>query len=379
MTDLTNAVNTTERLDREETRVAAADAAARGKRGASSIRMQGLRKQFGRDAIALAGVDLDIHAGEFFTLLGPSGCGKTTLLRILAGLEEADDGQLTIGGKDVIDTPPHQRSVNTVFQSYALFPHLSVRENLAFGLKMRGVAAKAREAKVAEIARFIQLGDLVDRRIDQLSGGQRQRIALARALVCEPDVLLLDEPLSALDAGLRSQLQVELLRVQKRLGMTFVFVTHDQDEAMVMSDRIAVLDDGHIQQVGPPQEVYERPVNAFVARFMGHGNLYRIHRRDGSRLSTEIGTLQMDGDSQGELVLMRPETLDLKPGHVEGPNHLPGTITERLYRGSHAEFRINIADTTLQATVNNRGRRLPNVGDEVTVVVAPEDLVTLSE
>ena len=379
MTDLTNAVNTTERLDREETRVAAADAAARGKRGASSIRMQGLRKQFGRDAIALAGVDLDIHAGEFFTLLGPSGCGKTTLLRILAGLEEADDGQLTIGGKDVIDTPPHQRSVNTVFQSYALFPHLSVRENLAFGLKMRGVAAKAREAKVAEIAQFIQLGDLIDRRIDQLSGGQRQRIALARALVCEPDVLLLDEPLSALDAGLRSQLQVELLRVQKRLGMTFVFVTHDQDEAMVMSDRIAVLDDGHIQQVGPPQEVYERPVNAFVARFMGHGNLYRIHRRDGSRLSTEIGTLQMDGDSQGELVLMRPETLDLKPGHVEGPNHLPGTITERLYRGSHAEFRISIADTTLQATVNNRGRRLPDVGDEVTVVVAPEDLVTLSE
>lgn len=379
MTDLTNAVNTTERLDREETRVAAADAAARGKRGASSIRMQGLRKQFGRDSIALAGVDLAIHAGEFFTLLGPSGCGKTTLLRILAGLEEADDGQLTIGGKDVIDTPPHQRSVNTVFQSYALFPHLSVRENLAFGLKMRGVAAKAREAKVAEIAQFIQLGDLVDRRIDQLSGGQRQRIALARALVCEPDVLLLDEPLSALDAGLRSQLQVELLRVQKRLGMTFVFVTHDQDEAMVMSDRIAVLDDGHIQQVGPPQEVYERPVNAFVARFMGHGNLYRIHRRDGSRLSTEIGTLQMDGDSKGELVLMRPETLDLKPGHAEGPNHLPGTITERLYRGSHAEFRINIADTTLQATVNNRGRRLPNVGDEVTVVVAPEDLVTLSE
>ncbi|MDF3918078.1 ABC transporter ATP-binding protein [Salinicola salarius] len=379
MTDLTNAVNTTERLDREEARVAAADATARGKRGASSIRMQGLRKQFGRDSIALAGVDLDIHAGEFFTLLGPSGCGKTTLLRILAGLEEADDGQLTIGGKDVIDTPPHQRSVNTVFQSYALFPHLSVRENLAFGLKMRGVAAKAREAKVAEIAQFIQLGDLVDRRIDQLSGGQRQRIALARALVCEPDVLLLDEPLSALDAGLRSQLQVELLRVQKRLGMTFVFVTHDQDEAMVMSDRIAVLDDGHIQQVGPPQEVYERPANAFVARFMGHGNLYRIHRRDGSRLSTEIGTLQMDGDSQGELVLMRPETLDLKPGHVEGPNHLPGTITERLYRGSHAEFRIRIADTTLQATVNNRGRRLPDVGDEVTVVVAPEDLVTLSE
>jgi spermidine/putrescine transport system ATP-binding protein len=379
MTELTNATSTTERSGQPDASIAKAGVTPRGERAASSIKMQGLHKRFGRDSIALAGIDLEIEAGEFFTLLGPSGCGKTTLLRILAGLEEADAGQLTIGGKDVIDTPPHQRSVNTVFQSYALFPHLSVRENLAFGLKMRGLPAKAREAKVAEIAKFIQLGDLIDRRIDQLSGGQRQRIALARALVCEPDVLLLDEPLSALDAGLRGQLQVELLRVQKKLGMTFVFVTHDQDEAMVMSDRIAVLDDGHIQQVGAPQEVYEHPVNAFVARFMGHDNLYRIHHRDGLTLSTEIGTLQLDEDSPGELVLMRPETLDLKPGHVDGPNHLPGTITERLYRGSHAEFRIEIAETTLQATVNNRGKHLPDVGDEVTVVVAPEDLVTLSE
>lgn len=371
MTELTNA---------SERAPADTDVAAtRRGRGASSIQMQGLHKRFGRDSIALAGVDLDIEPGEFFTLLGPSGCGKTTLLRILAGLEEADAGELTIGGKNVTDVPPHRRSVNTVFQSYALFPHLSVRDNLAFGLKMRGMPAKAREAKVAEIAQFIKLGDLVDRRIDQLSGGQRQRIALARALVCEPDVLLLDEPLSALDAGLRSQLQVELLRVQKRLGMTFVFVTHDQDEAMVMSDRIAVLDDGHIQQVGAPQEVYERPVNAFVARFMGHDNLYRILERDGTTLTTEIGVLQVESDAEGDLVLMRPETLDLKAGHVEGLNHLHGVIAERLYRGSHAEFRLDIAGTTLQATINNRGKRLPAVGDAVTVVVAPEDLVTLSQ
>ncbi|MGQ7247671.1 ABC transporter ATP-binding protein [Halomonas sp. V046] len=358
-------------------RDAAGEAAER--RTASSIEMRGLHKRFGRDTVALDGVDLTIEAGEFFTLLGPSGCGKTTLLRILAGLEDANDGSLTIGGKEVTEVPPHRRSVNTVFQSYALFPHLSVRENLAFGLKMRGVSAAEREAKVNQIASFIKLGDLVDRRIDQLSGGQRQRIALARALVCEPDVLLLDEPLSALDAGLRSQLQVELLRVQKRLGMTFVFVTHDQDEAMVMSDRIAVLNGGTIQQVGPPREVYERPANAFVARFMGHDNLYPVSARDGNRLTTELGVLEAEEGGTGDLLLIRPETLDLKVGHVDGVNHLPGRITERLYRGSHAEYRLEIGTSSLQATVNNRGRHLPDVGDEVTLVVAPEDLVTLSE
>ncbi|RTR02340.1 ABC transporter ATP-binding protein [Halomonas nitroreducens] len=348
-------------------------------RKASSIEMQGLHKRFGRDTVALDGVDLNIQAGEFFTLLGPSGCGKTTLLRILAGLEEPDAGSLVVGGKNVTEVPPHRRSVNTVFQSYALFPHLSVRENLAFGLKMRGVRAAERDAKVDEIAGFIKLGDLVERRVDQLSGGQRQRIALARALVCEPDVLLLDEPLSALDAGLRSQLQVELLRVQKRLGMTFVFVTHDQQEAMVMSDRIAVLNGGNIQQVGAPREVYERPVNAFVARFMGHDNLYPVTARRGDRLTTALGELTAEEGGAGELLLIRPETLDLLPGTVEGANHLQATVAERLYRGSHAEFRLEIGETTLQATVNNRGRHLPDVGDRVTVVVAPEDLITLSE
>ena len=357
----------------------AADEQDQANRKASSIEMQGLHKRFGRDTVALDGVDLDIRAGEFFTLLGPSGCGKTTLLRILAGLEEPDDGSLVVGGKNVTEVPPHRRSVNTVFQSYALFPHLSVRENLAFGLKMRGMPAAERHVKVDEIADFIKLGDLVDRHVDQLSGGQRQRIALARALICEPDVLLLDEPLSALDAGLRSQLQVELLRVQRRLGMTFVFVTHDQQEAMVMSDRIAVLNGGTIQQVGAPREVYERPVNAFVARFMGHDNLYPISTRQGGRLTTALGTLTAEAPGDGELLLIRPETLDLLPGKVEGDNHLTANVAERLYRGSHAEFRLEIGDTTLQATVNNRGRHLPEIGETVTVAVAPEDLVTLHE
>lgn len=351
----------------------------RAPRKASSIELKGMRKRFGKETVALDGVDLTIEAGEFFTLLGPSGCGKTTLLRILAGLEEPDDGSLLIGGTDITDIPPHRRSVNTVFQSYALFPHLSVRDNLAFGLRMRGESVAERERKVAEVAEFIHLGSLVERRVDQLSGGQRQRIALARALICEPDVLLLDEPLSALDAGLRSQLQVELLRTQKRLGMTFVFVTHDQQEAMVMSDRIAVLDGGIIQQVGTPSEVYERPASAFVARFMGHENLYDINQRDGEQVTTGLGRLRVDDAGRGNLLLIRPETLDLMPGEQPGENRLVGCVMECLYRGSHAEYRLDVNGQTLQATVNNRGTRRAVVGDRVTIAVDPEDLVVLGE
>lgn len=359
---------------------------------AAAIALDGLHKRFGPESVALDGVDLTIREGEFFTLLGPSGCGKTTLLRILAGLELPDAGRLTLGGRDITRVPPHRRSVNTVFQSYALFTHLSVRENLAFGLRMQGVDKRERESRVAEIARFIQLGELLDRRVDQLSGGQRQRIALARALVCEPDVLLLDEPLSALDAGLRGQLQIELKRVQQRLGMTFLFVTHDQQEAMVMSDRIAVLDGGCIQQVGSPSEVYERPANAFVARFMGHDNLFPIHARHGARLDTALGPLSVessaassgwsgsqatrDGDT---LLLIRPETIDLLPPGQSGTNCLPACVTDCLYRGSHVEYRLAVGEGELQAMVNNRGRQLPEVGDHVCVSVAAEDLVTLNE
>jgi len=350
-------------------------------RDASAIALKNLHKRFGRDAIALDGVDLDIHAGEFFTLLGPSGCGKTTLLRILAGLEAPNEGTLTIGGKQVTDTPPHLRSVNTVFQSYALFPHLSVRDNIAFGLRMKGVPVNERRRRVDEIADFIKLGALVERRVNQLSGGQRQRVALARALVCEPDVLLLDEPLSALDAGLRTQLQVELRRTQKRLGMTFVFVTHDQDEAMVMSDRIAVLDSGVIQQVGPPHEVYERPVNAFVARFMGHVNLFEIQAVEGARVSTALGSLTMErplpADQQQGMLLIRQEVIELGPEVPEGYNALEGVVRERLYHGSRVEYRLEVNGILLMATASNLGQRLYPVGDRVTVSICPEDVVRL--
>nr|WP_297459233.1 ABC transporter ATP-binding protein [uncultured Halomonas sp.] len=354
----------------------------RATREASSIELKGMRKRFGKDTVALDGVDLTIEAGEFFTLLGPSGCGKTTLLRILAGLEEPDDGSLLIGGTDITDIPPHRRSVNTVFQSYALFPHLSVRDNLAFGLRMRGESVAERERKVAEVAEFIHLGSLVERRVDQLSGGQRQRIALARALVCEPEVLLLDEPLSALDAGLRGQLQVELQRIQKRLSMTFVFVTHDQDEAMVMSDRIAVLDGGIIQQVGTPSEVYEHPANAFVARFMGHDNLFAIHGSQDDWVDTELGRLRLDmaeqrPDQDGWL-LIRPETLELDVEVAEDSNRLQGVVKERLYRGSRIEYRLDVNGLTLMAVASNLGQRLHGVGDRVTINVCPEDLVRVA-
>ncbi|GAA5177240.1 ABC transporter ATP-binding protein [Modicisalibacter zincidurans] len=362
---------------------AVADAPVQSRpREASSIELEGLHKRFGRDTVALDGVDLTIEAGEFFTLLGPSGCGKTTLLRILAGLEEPNGGRLKIGGKDVTDTPPHRRSVNTVFQSYALFPHLSVRDNLAFGLRMRGEPAAERDRKVAEVAEFIQLGSLVERPVDQLSGGQRQRIALARALICEPDVLLLDEPLSALDAGLRGQLQVELQRLQKRLGMTFVFVTHDQDEAMVMSDRIAVLDSGIIQQVGSPSDVYEHPANAFVARFMGHDNLFAISRSEADWVETELGRLTLEPAEQRAeqdgWLLIRPETLELGCEVPEGYNRLEGVVRERLYRGSRIEYRLEVNGQPLMAMASNLGQRMHDVGDRVIISVCPEDLVRVA-
>lgn len=359
-------------------------------RSASSITLKGLRKAYPGGVVALERVDLDIDAGEFFTLLGPSGCGKTTLLRMLAGLDEPSGGTLAIGGRDVTDTPPHRRSVNTVFQSYALFPHLSVRDNIAFGLKMRGVPRVERDRRVAAIADFIHLGALVERRVDQLSGGQRQRIALARALVCEPDVLLLDEPLSALDAGLRSQLQVELLRTQKRLGMTFVFVTHDQEEAMVMSDRIAVLNDGAIEQIGTPQEVYERPANLFVARFMGHDNLFPVLSRRDRHVTTLIGELETEDPARGDYVLIRPETLELSaPGSAGAEpdrrlNRLECRVVERFYRGGQVEYRLALeespsTDAALVAEISNTGDRLFRVGDRVQVEIYPEDVVALSE
>ncbi|HEX7389541.1 MAG TPA: ATP-binding cassette domain-containing protein, partial [Acidiphilium sp.] len=223
--------------------------------GRGAIALEGISRVFGGGVIAVDGIDLDIRAGEFFTLLGPSGCGKTTLLRMIAGFETPDSGRILISGREMQSVPPHRRAVNTVFQSYALFPHLTVADNIGFGLRMRGIAKAERKSRVEQIMAMLQIGNFAGRNPAQLSGGQRQRVALARALVNEPEVVLLDEPLSALDAKLRAELQLELMRMQKRLGMTFIFVTHDQHEALVMSDRIAVMNRGRLLQVGPVLDV----------------------------------------------------------------------------------------------------------------------------
>ncbi|HET7314411.1 ABC transporter ATP-binding protein [Salinisphaera sp.] len=348
------------------------------RRAGSAIELRGVTKQFAADAIALRGIDLAISGGEFFTLLGPSGCGKTTLLRIIAGLENATDGDIEIGGASVTKVPAHKRNVNTVFQSYALFNHLNVAENIGFGLKMRRVDKAEIDRRVTEIAEFIKIGGLLTRRVDQLSGGQRQRVALARALVNEPDVLLLDEPLSALDAGLRSELQLELSRIQRRLGMTFIFVTHDQQEAMVMSDRVAVLDDGRIQQIGPPQQLYEHPENLFVARFMGHQNLFEVRDQDESGLDLCFGRLSGDFE-RGSHVLIRPETMTMVAADRanDAPNVFTATVKERVYRGHVAEYTLDLGEEIdIVVTCNNVGEPMFDVGTRVAVTVQISGVVT---
>ena len=246
-----------------------------------AIRVLGLRKKYGL-VVALDGVDITIDRGEFFTLLGPSGSGKTTLLRLIAGFERPDAGVVELGGRDISRVPPYSRDVNTVFQDYALFPHMTVAENVQYGLRVRRVPKAERRERATRALEMVRLGGLGERKPTQLSGGQRQRVALARAIVNEPEVLLLDEPLGALDFKLRQEMQIELQHVQREVGITFVYVTHDQEEALAMSDRIAVLNSGKIEQVGTPLEVYERPQTDFVAGFIGISNLIE---RDGRHMT----------------------------------------------------------------------------------------------
>jgi ABC-type Fe3+/spermidine/putrescine transport system ATPase subunit len=288
----------------------------------------------GGDFVAVDGVSLDVAAGEFFSLLGPSGCGKTTLLRMLAGFETPDAGAILIGGRDVTADPPNRRPVNLVFQHYALFPHLSVEKNVAFGLRYQKVRGPEAARRVAEALGRVQLVGFERRLPHQLSGGQKQRVALARALVLRPQVLLLDEPLSALDQKLRREMQVELKHLQRTVGITFVFVTHDQEEALVMSDRIAVMNAGRLEQVGPAHEVFERPRTAFVARFMGAGNFFT--------------------GGGGRRFVVRPEKLTLRAagegsGNVGdgaaggGRASRPVTVVERIYQGLSTTWTVRDA------------------------------------
>jgi len=292
-------------------------------RGAPAVRLRGLSKTYG-DVGAVDGVDLEIAEGEFFTLLGPSGSGKTTTLRLIAGFERPDEGTVELGGRDVSNVPPYARDVNTVFQDYALFPHMTVAENVAYGLRVQGVPRRDREGRVEDVLRRMRLPGLGKRKPVQLSGGQRQRVALARALVNRPQVLLLDEPLGALDLKLRQEMQLFLKSLQQDLGITFVYVTHDQDEALTMSDRLAVFNHGRIEQLGAPAEVYERPRSAFVAGFVGVSNELE---RDGKRYA------------------VRPEKIHLNDaGSTPGPGmHAePGRIRDVVYAGMMTRFFVEL-------------------------------------
>ena len=350
-----------------------------------AVTVQGVSKRFDGVA-AVRAVSLDVHPGEFLTLLGPSGCGKTTLLRLLAGSEEPDEGAVLISGRDVTRLPPYRRPVNTVFQHYALFPHRTVAGNVAFGLETAGVPKPETRARVERALETVRLPGLGERRIDQLSGGQKQRVALARAVVLEPEVLLLDEPMSALDLKLRKEMQVEVKNLQERLGTTFVFVTHDQDEALTMSDRIGVMSHGALEQVGPPEELYERPRTRFVADFLAVRNILEatvVSAAAGrATLRTRGGVALQAVDDGGyragaEVVVgIRSERIALD-GRAE--NLLEGVLDDEIYLGDRTDWRVRVsADvlTVAETAARARGRRR---GDAVRVAFDAEAVLRLED
>ncbi len=334
------------------------DSAATTPTRGGRIELVSLNKSYGEQRV-LKGIDLTIESGEFFSLLGPSGCGKTTTLRLIGGFEAIESGSILIDGADIAGVPPEQRPVNTVFQSYALFPHLSVADNVGFGLRFQGCPKSERARRVGEALELVRLGDLARRRPHQLSGGQQQRVALARALVLRPRVLLLDEPLGALDAKLRRALQFELKELHREVGITFVYVTHDQEEALTMSDRLAVMRAGEIEQVGAPRDVYDAPETTYVADFLGLANLVPAE-------VTAVDSVRIDGRSYsaptGEhpvgpcTVFVRPERVQVVDVEGEGADGLlQGPVTDVVFVGSTTHLLVRIGDRDLQIVLPNDG------------------------
>lgn len=361
------------------------------------LRIEGVVKAFGGFR-AVDGVSLDIQAGEFFALLGPSGCGKTTLLRMLAGFETPDAGRILLGGTDIGAAPPHERPVNMMFQNYALFPHLSVRDNIAFGLRRAGTARREIAARVAEMVSLVRLDGLEKRKPDQLSGGQKQRVALARSLARRPQLLLLDEPMAALDKKLRESTQIELMELQRRLGMTFIIVTHDQDEAMTVANRIGVMNAGRLEQVATPRRLYEEPASRWIAQFVGDVNLF-----EGEARGCEPHRMTIATREAGDLVAAAPLTpvaasavaVAIRPEKVRlarrGPaadaltaqtiNRMEGVIAEANYLGGTTVYKLRLdSGTELRAAVANTARLDADgygVGQRVVAWFSPDDCVVL--
>jgi len=353
------------------------------------VRFQGVSKAFG-DTVAVKGVDLEIHEREFFALLGPSGCGKTTLMRMLAGFESPDSGKILLGDRDISAEPPHRRPVHMMFQSYALFPHLNVAQNIGFGLRQQGASRAETAARIEEMLALVKLEGLGRRRPDQLSGGQQQRVALARALAPRPRILLLDEPMAALDKKLREETQFELMALQQELGLTFMIVTHDQDEAMVLADRIAVMRDGEIVQIGRPAEVYEAPVDRYVAGFIGDVNLFEGRISSVSpgrvRLHSADGVFEADGAAMAESaawLAVRPEKIAVHsvPPPVGG-NQLAGRLLDYGYLGDWTTYLVEISSgRTVRAARANATRtdeRPLGCDDPVWLTFAPSSAVVLT-
>jgi spermidine/putrescine transport system ATP-binding protein len=354
----------------------AAARAARSGPAIADVRLEGVTKRFD-DVVAVDDLSLEIEQGSFFALLGPSGCGKTTTLRMIGGFEEPSSGTIFLGESDVVGLPPYRRDVNTVFQSYALFPHLSIFDNVAFGLRRKGGDRKNLRGRVMEMLHLVELEGMERRKPRQLSGGQQQRVALARALVCSPRVLLLDEPLGALDLKLRKQMQLFLKRIQHDIGITFIHVTHDQEEAMTMADRIAVMSKGRIEQLGSPDELYERPETPFVAGFLGVSNLLPgtvtgpalVRLDDGTQVHVPSSALH--GRTGRVAVGIRPEKIRIDAGEA---NTLDGTVRESAYVGVATQYIVETASGRLTVYVQNvrPGAEGAAPGDRLTLSWSPD-------
>ena len=334
------------------------------------ISLQGISKTY-EDNTVLDGLNLDIKKNEFLTLLGPSGCGKTTTLKIIAVFEYADDGKVLFENKDMNNIPPYERAVNTVFQKYALFPHMNIYENIAFGLKIKKMPKDDIDRKVKEMLKLVALEGFEKRSVDSLSGGQQQRIAIARALVNEPKVLLLDEPLGALDLKLRQEMQTELKKIQQKLGITFIFVTHDQEEALTMSDTIVVMNKGKIQQMGTPEDIYNEPENAFVARFIGESNIFDGIMHDDYKVefcgkNFDCVDKGFDKDENIDVVI-RPEDIKMT---VANEGMLIGIVTSVVFKGVHYEIEVN--ENGRKWIIHNT--QSAKVGEELGMDIYPEDI-----